>query len=171
MKVWLKSSWARSECLGLLFFRCLSFIYPVPGTAQPTMALLPASAPQSLAPEKMRQHEVLWEGSNYMAQYLYPTPRKVNHFSSLWEERLPDKLGASLPINAHPMQASSGDPRKFSSTTASKGPQTDLVPALQLLRCPGTVLTPLHVLATIWFLCILYWCQQFYITYPFDNKN
>lgn len=133
----------------LIIFPVFVIYLPVPGTAQPTVALLPTSAPQSLAPERMRQHEVLWEGSNYMAQYLYPTPRKVNHFSSLWEGRFLDKLGASLPINAHPMQASSGNPRKFSSTTASKGPQTDLIPALQLLRCPGTVLTPLHVLSTI----------------------
>lgn len=88
--------------------------------------LWPSCQHLPLKAERMGQHEVLWKG-----------PRKVK-FSSLWEGRLLDKLGASLPVTAHPMQASSGNHSKFSS----KGPQTDLIPALQLLRCPGSVLSP-----------------------------
>lgn len=115
--------------------------------------LWPSCQHLPLKAERMGQHEVLWKD---------PTPRKVK-FSSLWEGRLLDKLGASLPVTAHPMQASSGNHSKFSS----KGPQTDLIPALRLLRCPGTHcshspacsllhLIPMH----------LVWFQQFYITYP-----
>lgn len=46
----------------------------------------PASAPPSSEPKWRKQHEALWEGPNSVAQNLYPTRERLNHFSSCGKE-------------------------------------------------------------------------------------